>query len=46
MPVRYHFVDQRQNDHPICPRCGIMLEREWMKFCDNCGQKLDWTEYK
>lgn len=26
----------------VCPRCGITLEREFMSFCDRCGQRLGW----
>ena len=29
--------------YPICPRCTISLEREYMSFCDRCGQKLNWN---
>ena len=29
----------------ICPRCGCTLDREFMSFCDRCGQKLDWHMY-
>lgn len=36
----------QSHTYPVCPRCGIILEREYVKFCDNCGQKLDWKEYK
>lgn len=28
--------------YPICPRCAVSLEREYMCFCDRCGQKLNW----
>ena len=28
--------------YPICPRCDVSLEREYMSFCDRCGQKLNW----
>ena len=31
---------------PMCPRCGITLEREYMSYCDRCGQCLDWKGYK
>ena len=31
---------------PLCPQCGIPLEREYQGFCDRCGQKLDWTGYR
>ena len=29
-----------------CPRCNISLDREFISFCDRCGQKLDWTKYR
>lgn len=32
--------------HPVCPRCKITVEREYMHFCDRCGQKLGWRNYK
>lgn len=38
---RFYGIDR----YPICPRCGISLEREFMKFCNNCGQKLGWDKY-
>lgn len=30
----------------VCPRCGITMEREFMSFCDRCGQRLDWSGYE
>ena len=32
--------------YPVCPRCGISLDREYQSFCDRCGQRLDWKHYK
>lgn len=29
--------------YPICPRCRRCLNREYMAFCDCCGQKLSWS---
>ncbi len=26
----------------VCPQCGITLEREFMNYCDRCGQRLNW----
>lgn len=34
----------QSHTYPVCPRCGIILEREYTKFCDNCGQKLRWKK--
>lgn len=30
----------------VCPRCGLTMEREFMNFCDRCGQRLDWRGYR
>ena len=27
----------------LCPGCGIPLPREYMHYCDCCGQKLEWN---
>ena len=29
----------------FCPKCSTILLRENIKYCDNCGQKLDWSNY-
>lgn len=26
----------------VCPRCRNTMEREFMAYCDRCGQCLDW----
>ncbi len=30
---------------PVCPRCSIILEREYQSYCDRCGQRLDWSNF-
>lgn len=30
---------------PMCPRCGITLTRAYQKYCDRCGQCLDWKGF-
>lgn len=30
---------------PVCPRCGISLEREYQAYCDRCGQCLSWRDF-
>jgi len=38
------FSNARNEDsYYVCPRCGITMEREFMDYCDRCGQCLDWT---
>jgi len=31
---------------PVCPRCGVTLEREYQAFCDRCGQCLGWENLR
>ena len=44
-PLRVIKVIQLQNgdSYPICPRCICSLDREYMRYCDRCGQNLDWN---
>ncbi len=30
----------------VCPRCQITMEREFMRYCDRCGQCLNWSQYE
>ncbi|MBR6556769.1 MAG: hypothetical protein IKT60_04985 [Clostridia bacterium] len=30
----------------VCPRCDCSIEREYMHFCDRCGQMLGWDRYQ
>lgn len=32
--------------HYVCPRCKATLEREFVSFCDRCGQHLSWKGYR
>lgn len=32
--------------YPVCPRCGQSLDREYMNFCDSCGQRLAWEAFR
>ena len=46
MPVTEVMLFPDGNDYYVCPRCHITMEREFMNFCDRCGQHLDWKGYK
>lgn len=35
-----------ETSYYVCPRCGITMEREFMQYCDRCGQCLDWRQYR
>lgn len=30
---------------PLCPQCGITMEREYQSYCNRCGQQLDWKDF-
>ena len=32
-------------DFPVCPQCGVTMEREYQAFCDRCGQCLTWKDF-
>ena len=32
--------------YPICPRCDRSIDREYMRFCDRCGQHLAWDHFE
>ncbi len=29
-----------------CPRCNVTLDREFVSYCDRCGQKIDWEKHR
>ena len=38
-------IYSKGHTYPVCPRCNRSLEREYMSYCDRCGQCLAWEEY-
>lgn len=49
MMVQDVFVIRRFPENHIyyrCPRCQTLLARDFMAYCDRCGQCLDWSEYR
>lgn len=44
--VRYFRFLNGLTSFPVCPQCKITLEREYQKYCDRCGQCLDWDEFE
>ena len=30
----------------LCPRCGTPLDREFVRFCVSCGQRVGWGKYQ
>ena len=46
LPVTKIIVYVDNTAYPLCPRCESVLEREYVFFCDQCGQKLNWDFFK
>lgn len=42
LPVTKIRTFDNGDSYPICPRCVNLIDREYMFFCDRCGQKLNW----
>ena len=41
------FPAMKQNtSFYVCPRCSRTMEREFMGYCDRCGQHLNWKQYE
>lgn len=45
LPVKEILQLPNGDGYPICPRCDMTIEREYMHFCDRCGQKLSWEQF-
>lgn len=43
MPVLRVRKMTNGDTYPLCPRCDNSIDREYMRYCDHCGQRLDWS---
>lgn len=41
-----HIRQYKTSAYYVCPRCEITIEREFMAYCDRCGQCLNWKDYR
>lgn len=46
LPVTKVIVYADGTSYPLCPRCESAIEREYVSFCDQCGQKLNWDLFE
>lgn len=46
MPVTEVMIFPDGTAYYVCPRCHITVDREFMGFCNRCGQHLGWKGYK
>ena len=45
MQVRRRLVFPNGDSYPICPRCDDLVDREYLRFCNQCGQRLGWEVF-
>ena len=45
LAVTEYIILGRDGAYPVCPRCDVSLEREYVNYCDRCGQRLSWKGY-
>ena len=41
-----HMRIYNKTAYYVCPRCGRTLDREFVAYCDRCGQCLEWKYYR
>ena len=46
LPVTKVLVFSCGYSYPICPRCDCTVDREYMRYCDRCGQHLSWEVFE
>ena len=42
LPVTKVLILLHGDSYPICPRCNCTVDREYVSYCDRCGQHLNW----
>lgn len=44
-PMKVEYVLQIDDEVWVCPKCNnVWTSIKSIKYCDNCGQKLDWSD--
>ncbi len=45
MTVTEVMVFTDKESYAVCPQCKTTLPREYMRYCDRCGQHLCWKHF-
>ncbi len=45
MTIKYVYRLKNGEMYPVCPRCHYLLDREYQRYCDYCGQALGWKGF-
>lgn len=44
--VTHVLYNENTGGYPICPVCKRTIEREYQSFCERCGTRLGWKDFK
>lgn len=45
-PQKVEIGTSKDFKYPICPNCKVELNEYYKnKYCKDCGQRLDWSEW-
>lgn len=46
LPVKEIYLYEKEDSiYPLCPRCKETIDRDYVKYCSCCGQRLQWTDW-
>lgn len=46
MPISEVMIYSDGTGYYVCPGCHVAMGREFVEFCDCCGQNLSWQHYR
>ena len=47
LPIKETTIYEKENSvYALCPRCRSVMERDYIRFCGNCGQRLQWQNWE
>ena len=44
MQVKLYMRTWCRDYYPICPRCSSSMDRDFVSYCNQCGQKMAWDQ--
>lgn len=47
LPVKELTLYENENSiYALCPRCNGTMNRDYVKYCSNCGQRISWSNWE
>ena len=46
LPIKEKILYENQNSiYAVCPRCKGTVDRDYVKYCTICGQRISWANW-